>query len=257
MFWIGTPGWNWNWTWGWGWAAAIAGIIVLGIFLLPWFFFLLNLQTTLNRVSDRNRAMPAGYVWLNFIPVFNLGWFIYTVTKVRDSVRAEYASRGWRTEGDFGYNVGLAAGILAIVSFVIGWVPVLGWGVAVAEIICWIVYWLKTAELKNRLGGQGIWQGPAAPYGYPGQMAPPGPPGAPPYPVAPSPPAEPPPAGQAQGGAGPPAKPGPSTQAGPSTEAGPSAGTPAGKQCAACGTEIDPSDRFCRTCGFPLPGGRR
>ena len=82
---MGFPGWSWNW--GWGWAATVGAIVLLGIFLLPWFFFLLNLQTTLNRVSDRNRAMPAGHVWLNFIPIFNLGWFIYTVTKVRDSVR--------------------------------------------------------------------------------------------------------------------------------------------------------------------------
>jgi len=125
-----------SWAWGWGWAVAILAIILLGILVLPWFFFLLNLQTTLNRVSDRNRAMPAGHVWLNFIPVFNLGWFIYTVMKVRDSVRAEYQSRGWAAEGDFGYNVGLAAGILAIVSFFLGLVPVLGWGLAIAELVC-------------------------------------------------------------------------------------------------------------------------
>ena len=127
---MGFPGWAWNW--GWGWAATVGAIILLGIFLLPWFFFLLNLQTTLNRVSDRNRAMPAGYVWLNFIPIFNLGWFIYTVTKVRDSVRGEYRARGWAPEGDFGYNVGLATGILAIAAVFLGWVPVVGWALGIA-----------------------------------------------------------------------------------------------------------------------------
>jgi hypothetical protein len=80
----------------------------------------------LNRVSPVNRAMPAAHVWLNFIPVFNLGWFLYTVVKVRDSVRAEYQSRGWPVEGDLGYNVGLATGVLAIVTFIMGWVPLLG-----------------------------------------------------------------------------------------------------------------------------------
>ena len=118
MFPMGFP--SWAWDWGWGWAAAVGGIILLGIFLIPWFFFLLNLQNLLNRVSDHNRAMPAGYVWLNFIPIFNLGWFIYTVTKVRDSVKAEYRSRNWVLEGDFAYNVGLAAGVLAIVTFFMG-----------------------------------------------------------------------------------------------------------------------------------------
>ena len=232
MPWIDGSGWTWGW--GWGWAAAVAAIIVLGIFLLPWFFFLLNLQTTLNRVSIGNRAMPAGQVWLNFIPVFNLGWFIYTVFKVRDSVKAEYASRGWPAEGDFASNVGLATGILAIVSFFIGWVPVLGWGAAVAQVVCWIVYWLKTAEFKNRLAGEGIWRSAVPPYGYQG-----------PY----------------QGSGAPPAGPGPSAGVGPgggdaAAGAGPSAGAPASRQCAGCGAEFDPSDRFCRTCGLPLPGGR-
>ena len=184
MFPMGGWSWGWDsdWGWGWGWVAAVGGIILLGIFLIPWFFFLLNLQNTLNRVSDRNRAMPSGHVWLNFIPIFNLGWFIYTVTKVRDSVKAEYRSRNWTIEGDFGYNVGLATGVLAIVSFFMGWVPVLGWAVGIAQLVCWIIYWLKTHELKNTLGESGTLAGPA-PY------APPPPYGAPPpYPGFPVPP---------------------------------------------------------------------
>ena len=90
----------------------IGFLILLGIALVPWFFFLLNLQNLLDRVNDRNRAMPAGQVWLNFIPLFNLGWFVYTVVKVRDSVRNEYASRGWPVTGDLGYNVGISAAIV-------------------------------------------------------------------------------------------------------------------------------------------------
>ena len=281
-----------SWAWGWGWAVAILAIILLGILVLPWFFFLLNLQTTLNRVSDRNRAMPAGHVWLNFIPVFNLGWFIYTVMKVRDSVRAEYQSRGWAAEGDFGYNVGLAAGILAIVSFFLGLVPVLGWGLAIAELVCWIVYWLKTADFKNRLGDEGMWRGMPAPYGYPGPMAPPLGPGPASYQAAPpwqaaagaettasSPTSTTATTAAAAGAAMGAAMPAASSAASPSTAA-PSAGAPpaatplpadsagqapseaglsaeesAARQCAGCGAAFDAGDRFCRICGLPLPGG--
>ncbi|MFH0916193.1 MAG: zinc ribbon domain-containing protein [bacterium] len=160
MYPLDFPGWAW---WNWGWEYAIVVVILLGVFLIPWLLFCLTLQTTLNRVSDRNRAMPAGHVWLNFIPVFYLGWFIYTVVKVRDSVRAEYRSRGWAAEGDFGYNVGVVAGILSIFSFVLGWVPILGWGLAIAAIFCWIFYWLRIADLKNRLGERGLAQGTTAP----------------------------------------------------------------------------------------------
>ena len=248
------------WSWSGFFPAAVGGIIVLGIFLIPWFFFLLNLQSTLNRVSERNRAMPAGHVWLNFIPVFNLGWFIYTVTKVRDSVRAEYQSRGWSPDDDFGYNVGLTAGILAIASFFIGWVPVLGWGIALALLVCWIIYWLKTSDLKNRLGQGGRWQG-FAPYPpYPGSPDDPSrtAPGAAPQHWTPpadqaAPQAAWPPAGPVVPGTpvaeAPPAVP----LGGESPDQRPPVGEPGAKLCAGCGTAFDPGDRFCRTCGLPLP----
>jgi hypothetical protein len=239
MFWMDMPGWAWNW----GWAAFIGAIIVLGIFLVPWFFFLLNLHTLLDRVSDRNRAMPAAHVWLNFIPVFNLGWFIYTAMKVRDSVKAEYQARGWAADGDFGYNVGLAAGVLAIALFFIGWVPVLGWGLGIALLVCWIIYWLKTSDFKNRLGETGAWQG-SAPYGpYQGRQGSQGP-GAPfMAPPAGGPPRTPP--------SYPPATAGPPAAAPTPEEA--SGGAAAPRLCAGCGAVFDPEDRFCRTCGLPLP----
>jgi len=221
---MGFPSWAWNW--GWGWAATVGAIILLGIFLLPWFFFLLNLQTTLDRVSERNRAMPAGYVWLNFIPIFNLGWFIYTVTKVRDSVRDEYRARGWSPEGDFGYNVGLATGILAIATVFLGWVPVVGWALGIAQLVCWIIYWLKTSDLKNRLGAGYSWQKPA-PYPPPTYSPAPG------YRAAPQ-------APRSQANAGPEGQ-------------RPPTGDGDAKLCAGCGSAFDPNDKFCRTCGLRLP----
>ena len=172
--------------WGAGWAVFVAVLILLGILLLPWFFFLLNLRNLLNRVSDRNRAMPAGHVWLNFIPLFHLGWFPHTVIKVRDSVRNEYVSRGGPVANDLGYNVGIAAAVLFIASFVLSWIPVVGWGINVAFLVCWIIYWVRMAEHKNRFSQAGAWRDPAAPYGYPGPYGPPsgtpyGPPPVPPY----------------------------------------------------------------------------
>jgi hypothetical protein len=220
---IGTGELFFNWTW----LAAVGVIVLFGAFLLPWFFFLLNLQGLLERVSPANQKMGPGLVWLNFIPIFQLGWFVYTVIKVRDSVSAEFQSRGWLPDGDLGYNVGLTAGILWIAAVFIGWIPFIGWVLPLAGVVCWIIYWLKISDLKHRLEGPPVWGRPSA---YPSTY----PPGVPPYaarypqpyapPVAPY---EPPPA------AGPP----------PVEE----------KNCGACGSKIDPGDRFCRTCGLPLP----
>ncbi len=220
---------HWPWDWGWGWAAAVGGIFALGVFILPWFLFLLNLHTLLERVRDENRSMPAGQVWLNFIPVFFLGWFIYTVMKVRDSVQAEYRTRGWVVEGDLGYNVGVAAGVLAIASFILGWALPISWMLTIGWLVCWILYWIKTSDLKNRLGEAPTWHGTAGPPSYPPPTPPPAPGAYPP----PAPGVYPPPSGHA-----PPASPPQSEQA---------------RLCAACGSAYDPGDQFCRVCGLPLP----
>jgi hypothetical protein len=260
--------------WGWGWLAGVGVIILLGVFLLPWFFFLLNLQNLLNEVSPANRRMSPSLVWLNFIPVFHLGWFVYTVIKVRDSVSAEFQSRGWFIDGDLGYNVGLTAGILWIAAFFIGWIPFIGWVLPLAGVICWIIYWLKSSDLKHRLEGPPIWTRPGvypssyppavAPYGpgYPQPYTPQGASGAmPPGPAAGSPLSEERPAGQPEGAAQQPGdaagRPGGEPSGAAVAASAADAGTQAEggeKICAGCGSKFDPGDRFCRSCGLPLPG---
>ena len=130
-------------------------------------FFLLNLRDLLQRVSPQNQAMAPNQVWLNLIPLFNLVWIFITVSRVRESLQAEYRSRGWTPQGDFGYGLGLAAAILSI----------LNWGLlGLAGFICWIIYWVKMSEFKNVLrqapaGWMPARQGPVA-------SAPPAPTGA-------------------------------------------------------------------------------
>jgi len=134
----------------------IAFVFIAAVGILFSVFFLLTIRDTLRRVSGENRAMPADYVWLFFIPVFGYLWFIYMVVKVRDSLRAEYHSRGWPVEGDFGYSVGLAAGVLAIICAAWSWVPsgflLAGFVLGVGQLVCWVIYWVRIAWVKARLG---------------------------------------------------------------------------------------------------------
>lgn len=258
---------SWYWDWGWGWAAAVGTILALAVFVLPWFFFLLNLNTLLDRVKRENRAIAPSHVWLNFIPIFNLGWFLYTVGKIRDSVKSEYASRGWPAEDDFGYNVGLVTGILWLASFFLWWVPLIGWAAGIGWLVCWIIYWVKTSDLKNRLTEGEAWNhgsahrrystpgGPfAGPHSTPGAYPPPTPGGHPGAPTGAGPYVPP----------GPYAQPRPYTQPDPYAQPGPSAtGEPVSsnaeteddrsRRCAACGAGYDSGDKFCRVCGLPLP----
>lgn len=256
--------------WGWGWLALVGIIILLGILLLPWFFFLLNLQALLGNIDPANRRMSPGKVWLNFIPVFQLGWFIYTVIKIRESLEAEFKARQWFVDGDLGYNVGLTAGILWIASFFIGWIPFFGWLLAVGGIVCWIIYWLRVSDLKSRFDVGPAWN-PAPARSTPGF-------GYPPYAVRyPHVRASRPAPGAAEGDTPPPVE---------QSAEGSAAETPAGERragerrkrerrrsakrsdevrtaeqapaepvelrCEACGASHDEGDWFCRKCGARL-----
>jgi hypothetical protein len=222
--------------WGWGWLAGIGVIVLLGVYLLPWFFFLMNLQALLSNVSPENRRMSPGKVWLNFIPLFQLGWFIYTVVKVRDSLAAEFKTRGWFIDGDLGYNVGLTGGVLWVASFVIGWIPFIGWVLPLAGTICWIIYWLKISDLKNRLDVRPAWNR-GQPLMYP--------PAFPPYGARYPREREFHEDGWAPGESG--AK---LDEQATAEDAEPQ--EPREYRCAACGASFDPGDWFCRKCGSRL-----
>jgi hypothetical protein len=238
--------------WGWGWLAGIGVIILLGVYLLPWFFFLMNLQALLSNLSPENRRMSPGKVWLNFIPIFQLGWFIYTVVKVRDSLSAEFKTRGWFVDGDLGYNVGLTAGVLWVASFVIGWIPFIGWVLPLAGTVCWIIYWLKISDLKNRLDARPAWN-----RGQPMMYPPAFPPYGARYPRArefredgwATAQAGEKPDGEATAEAAEPSEPDENAPAGESTGADQD---PRAYRCAACGAHFDPGDWFCRKCGSRL-----
>jgi hypothetical protein len=199
----------------------LALFLMLGVGIFVGVLFMINLRDLLRNVSPQNRAMGPNRVWLNFIPVFNLVWMFVTVIKIRDSARAEFRSRGWATQEDFGYGVGLAYAVTVIVSQVLSLVSeyvnesafetvtLISGLLSLVALVCWIVYWVKTANVKNRLVHGQPTIGPASappPPGYGGWA----------------------PQGSRRG-------------------------------CSYCGAMSEPGDDFCRTCGERLDavtGGR-
>jgi len=134
-----------------------AGLVLFAAAVIVQAFFLLNLRDLLREVSPQHRAMEPNQVWLNFIPLFGIVWMFFTVIRVKDSVQAEFQARGWARSGDFGYGVGMAYAILTVFAGLLTLIP---------GLVCWIIYWLRTAELKSQLRAgatsQGLVSGPPA-----------------------------------------------------------------------------------------------
>jgi hypothetical protein len=270
---------------------ALVALVFFAVWIVIEVLFLLNLQRLLEAVQPQNREMSAGLVWLNLIPVFNLGWMIYTVIKIKDSVGRENANlRGLINEGNT-HTVGLVYSILTAASFVFSFAGrysargVSGFAglISIAVLVTWIMYWVKTNRLKNELqqaGRRGYGQpGPyggqygagAPPYGQGGQPYGQGgqpygqPYGQPNQPYGQGGPGYGPGSGAGYGpdygpgqGAAPAWQP-PVPQAGqpqggaPQPDASAPGTPPAGRSCALCGNRLAPDDQFCTACGTPAP----
>jgi len=125
----------------------IGAIIGIGIAVVIGVFYCLTLQNTLKAISPVNRKMEPGQVWLLFIPIFNLVWHFFVVSRMADSIENEYRSRGAQVDSRPAYSIGLAYCILSLC----GWVPFLGSFAGIASLICFIIYWVKINDYKNKL----------------------------------------------------------------------------------------------------------
>lgn len=111
------------------------------------FLFLLTLKRALEQCDPRTRTMEPGQVFLNLIPCFGAIWMFFTVSRVSESLRAEYDDRGMDAYGDYGQQMGISYASL-ILAWIIPWIGVL---FGIAGFVCWIMYWMKIAELSRGL----------------------------------------------------------------------------------------------------------
>jgi len=123
-------------------------ILFLALFIVPMVFFLLQLQKLLNNCAPQNRIMEPGMVWLNIIPLFGMVWIFFTVIKIRDSLKGEFASRNLESDDpEFGFMMGLIYAITGACSII----PFIGTFAAIASIVFWIIYWIKMNKYCNIL----------------------------------------------------------------------------------------------------------
>jgi hypothetical protein len=121
-------------------------LIVIGVFLLPFIFYLITLQNTLKAIKPEHRSMEPGMVWLMFIPLFNIVWQFIVVIRISESIQRELIAREQPAQDKPAYSPGMAYCILSL----LGWIPLLGALCSIAALVCWIIHWVKVNEYKNQ-----------------------------------------------------------------------------------------------------------
>jgi hypothetical protein len=131
--------------WSWIGLAILLPLAIVGLVIA--ILFLLNLQNLLKTISAQNRKMDPSMVWLALIPVFQIVWMFIVVSKISESIQAEYSMRGLAVESKPTYSIGLAMCILNVCCII----PFVNFLAGIALLICIILYWIKTSEFKNAI----------------------------------------------------------------------------------------------------------
>ena len=141
-------------------------ILLLLVFVVPLILFLLTQQNTLKAIRPENRSMNPGHVWLQLIPLFGQVWQFIVVSRISESLGKELASGsedsilgvsdsvaegGWSLRPTYG--IGMAYCTLITISFFP--VPLAQGLFSLAGMICWVIYWVRVARLKNKLSAAG------------------------------------------------------------------------------------------------------
>ena len=128
---------------------AMGGAIILVFLLIALvvaILYLFNLQNLMKSIKEENREVSPGNVWLMLIPLFSLVYAFILYPKISASVKKELESREMDTEGDGAKNLGLALAITGALSLI----PVIGGLAGLANLVVFIMWWVKTAGFKNK-----------------------------------------------------------------------------------------------------------
>ena len=126
-------------------------------------FFLISQQNLLKAIKPENRRILPTMVWLQLIPVFNLGWQFFVVERIADSIRNEMIDRNSnsisstansaymahavsRPTSDLGYSF-CFLGVVGLVGFFLVAILIFA---GVAAMVCWIIYWVEISDYKNK-----------------------------------------------------------------------------------------------------------
>ena len=143
-------------------------------FVIPAVLFILAQQKTLELIQPANRLMNPPMVWLQLIPLFNIIWQFFVVSRIAHSIKNEISA--WDDDSVFGissselanqfgkrptFGIGIAYCCLFALYFIIAflrrteiYMAYLLLIVCLACFICWIIYWIQLARYKRKLANK-------------------------------------------------------------------------------------------------------
>jgi hypothetical protein len=155
--------------------------VVLLLIILPlviYILFNISMQTAMNKVSQKNRRMEGGLIWLNLIPLLNIVWPFVFNNALRESYKKEFDELGIKERVNLIsgmiypglrilsavlwfifsfsialslqsslYNRGSYEDAIAISSFFSVFMSLIG----LTSLVLWIVFWVNVNGLKRIL----------------------------------------------------------------------------------------------------------
>ena len=122
-------------------------VILIVLFLIPYIFYLTTLSSTIKLCAVHNQELSPGSVWRVFIPIYGAIWHFILVGKIADTIQKELTERNQEVLERPGYSIGITFLVLQI----LGVIPMIGGLFSIAGLICWIIYWVKINDYKQRL----------------------------------------------------------------------------------------------------------
>ncbi|HEX8376904.1 MAG TPA: hypothetical protein VF602_03740 [Pedobacter sp.] len=139
-------------------------LFALGFEILIKSLFALAIIKTLNEISEKNRKIVPGLVWLLVIPGFNVIWNFFVALRLSQSLKDELDERDFEVAGKPTLIIGLA---YALISASALFIPQpknvqdvqngLLYGVlGIAAIVTFVQYWMKINWFKKVLQNDSV-----------------------------------------------------------------------------------------------------
>ena len=147
----------------------LLNLFLLLLFIVPAILFVLTQQNTLKAIRPENRLLRPGLVWLQFIPIFGQVWQFIVVSRIAGSAVRQRLS--FRDDSILGLSQEAAASIgkqptlplgiiycspeiiniLFLFTSLTPTTQTIQGLVALAQMICWIIYWVQLGRLRIQL----------------------------------------------------------------------------------------------------------